>query len=114
MGYNISETTGATGSGTSGVDTWTFDVGLTGADVTTVSGDFNEVPIGGGVWSEASRGYEFHVTSGSEFGDLEYNPWTGEFEFFGYPVHAMKPKERAKLHSNTSGSCSRAITCSTT
>ena len=23
--------------------------------------------------------------------------WTGEFEFFGYPVHAMKPKERAKL-----------------
>lgn len=81
MGYNISETTGATGSGTSGVDTWTFDVGLTGADVTTVSGDFNEVPIGGGGWSEASRGYEFHVTSGSEFGDLEYNPWTGEFEF---------------------------------
>ena len=29
--------------------------------------------------------------------------WTGEFEFAGYPVHAMKPKQRAKLHKQYIG-----------
>ena len=29
--------------------------------------------------------------------------WTGEFEFAGYPVHAMKPKHRAKLHKQYIG-----------
>ena len=29
--------------------------------------------------------------------------WTGEFEFHGYAVHAMKPKERAKLHKQYIG-----------
>lgn len=29
--------------------------------------------------------------------------WTGEFEFQGYPVHAMKLKERAKLHKQFIG-----------
>ncbi len=29
--------------------------------------------------------------------------WRGEFEFLGYPVHAMKPKERAKLHKQNIG-----------
>ena len=29
--------------------------------------------------------------------------WTGEFEFAGYPVHAMKPKARAKLHKQYIG-----------
>ena len=81
MGYNISETTGATGGGTSGIDTWTFDVALTGADVTTVSGDFDEVPMMGGGASEATQGYTFTVTQGGEYGDLEYDPATGEFEF---------------------------------
>jgi VCBS repeat-containing protein len=81
VGYNISETTGATGGGTSGIDTWTFDVALTGADVTTVSGDFDEVPMMGGGASEATQGYTFTVTQGGEYGDLEYDPATGEFEF---------------------------------
>lgn len=83
MGYNlnISETTGSTGGGTSGVDTWTFNVDLTGADITTVSGDFDEVPIGGGGTSEANFGYSFSVTQGGQFGDLEFNATTGEFEF---------------------------------
>jgi len=81
VGYNISETTGATGGGTSGIDTWTFNVDLTGADVTTVSGDFDEVPIGGGGASEATQGYTFTVTQGGQYGDLEFNPATGEFEF---------------------------------
>lgn len=30
--------------------------------------------------------------------------WKGEFEFAGYPVHAMKAKERAKLHKQYIGS----------
>ncbi|MDA1093595.1 MAG: ABC transporter ATP-binding protein [Acidobacteria bacterium] len=29
--------------------------------------------------------------------------WTGEFEFAGYAVHAMKPKDRAKLHKQYIG-----------
>jgi len=29
--------------------------------------------------------------------------WSGEFEFHGYAVHAMKPKERAKLHKQYIG-----------
>lgn len=81
MGYNISEVTGATGGGTSGLDTWTFDVALNGNDVTTVSGDFDEVPLGGGGASESNQGYEFSVTSGDEYGDLTYNATTGEFTF---------------------------------
>jgi putative ABC transport system ATP-binding protein len=29
--------------------------------------------------------------------------WTGEFEFFGHPVHRMKPKERAELNKKHIG-----------
>lgn len=81
MGYNISEVTGATGGGTAGLDTWTFDVALNGSGVTTVTGDFDEVPLGGGGSSEATGGYSFTVTSGSEYGDLEFDESTGEFTF---------------------------------
>lgn len=81
MGYNISEVTGSTGSGSAGLNTWTFDVALNGNDVTTVSGDFDEVPIGGGGASEANQGYDFSVTSGDEYGDLTFDATTGEFTF---------------------------------
>lgn len=81
MGYNISEVTGATGGGTSGLDTWTFDVAINGSDVTTVSGDFDEIPLGGGSGSESNRGYDFSVTSGDEYGDLTFDETTGEFTF---------------------------------
>lgn len=81
MGYNISEVTGATGGGTLGLDTWTFDVTLNGTGVTVVSGDFDEVPIGGGPSSEADQGYDFVIDSGSEFGSLSFNATTGEFTF---------------------------------
>ncbi|MDR9393362.1 MAG: Hint domain-containing protein [Roseovarius sp.] len=81
MGYNISEVTGATGGGTGGLDTWTFDVALNGSAVTTVSGDFDEVPIGGGPGGEAAAGYDFSVTSGGAFGTLAADPTTGAFTF---------------------------------
>ncbi|WP_460275500.1 Hint domain-containing protein [Celeribacter sp. ULVN23_4] len=79
--YNISEVTGATGSGSSNVDIWTFDVNLDEGDVTTVSGDFDVVPIGSTSSSEASSGYSFTVTSGSQYGELVYDSTTGEFTF---------------------------------
>lgn len=81
MGYNISEVTGATGGGTAGLDTWTFDVALFQTDVTTVSGDFDEVPLGGGGTSEATGGYSFTVTGGGAFGTLSFNATTGAFTF---------------------------------
>lgn len=81
MGYNISEVTGTTGGGTAGLDTWTFDVALNGTGVTTVSGDFDEVPIGGGAPGEATGGYAFSVTSGGAFGNLSFDAATGAFTF---------------------------------
>lgn len=81
MGYNIEEVTGATGGGLGGLDTWTFDVTLNGTGTTTVSGDFDEVPLGGGASSEADQGYSFVVQSGGAYGTLIPNNTTGEFTF---------------------------------
>lgn len=78
MGYNISEVSGAGG----GVSDWTFDVTLNGTSITTVSGDFDEVPLfGGGGASEADEGYTFSIQSGSSFGSLTGNATTGTFTF---------------------------------
>jgi ABC-type lipoprotein export system ATPase subunit len=38
----------------------------------------------------------------SIFGMLD-SAWTGEFEFFGHPVHKMKPKERVELNKKYIG-----------
>ncbi len=81
VGYNLSEVTGSTGGGIGGLDTWTFDVTLNGTGITTVSGDFDEVPIGGGPSSEPSDGYSFTVNSGGAFGNLSFDAVTGEFTF---------------------------------
>lgn len=81
MGFNIQEVTGATGGGLAGLDTWTFDVTLNGTGITTVSGDFDAVPIGGGTPSEAVEGYGFVVQSGGAYGSLISNDITGEFTF---------------------------------
>jgi len=77
VGYNISEVSGAGG----GVNAWTFDVTLNGTGVTTVSGDFDEVPLGGGTPSESDQGYSFTVESGGAYGTLSFNATTGEFTF---------------------------------
>lgn len=81
MGYNISETTGAVGGGTAGLDTWTFTVDFSTGGATTVSGDFDEVPIGGGPPSEADGGYSFGALNTNAFGSLNTDTTTGEFTF---------------------------------
>ncbi len=82
MGYNISETTGASGGGSAGLDTWTLNVTLNGTGVTTVSGDFDEIPLGGGGATEASNGYSVGAPSTSDFGTItSFNAADGTFTF---------------------------------
>ena len=40
--------------------------------------------------------------------------WSGEYFFMGQPIHALPPRSARRCRSATSGSSSRAITCSTT
>ena len=40
--------------------------------------------------------------------------WTGEYYFMDQPVHRLSPNSVRNCTRNTSASCSRAITCSTT
>jgi hypothetical protein len=82
MGYNISETTGSTGGGTAGLDTWTFQLALDGSNPTGVSGDFAEIPIGGGTPTEPSNGYSFGSLSTTQYGTLTFtDTTTGQFTF---------------------------------
>ncbi|MFN3145078.1 MAG: Hint domain-containing protein [Paracoccaceae bacterium] len=79
MGYNISEVSGGS---TGGVSDWFFEATLNGTSVTTVSGDFDEVPLfGGGGPSESDQGYDFVITSGDAYGDIVFDAVTGEFTF---------------------------------
>ncbi|NNL19122.1 MAG: Hint domain-containing protein [Boseongicola sp.] len=78
MAYNISETTGAVGSGTAGLDTWTFTADLSDPSVTVVEGDF-DVTLGGS--GEAPDGYVFGPLSSSAFGTLSFNTTDGTFTF---------------------------------
>ena len=79
MGYNISEVSGTFTSG-SGVDDWTFDADLADPAVTTVSGDFDVVPLFGGAPGEADS-YAFSPLSTTAWGTLSFNATTGEFTF---------------------------------
>lgn len=80
MAYNISETSGnSTGSGTSGLDVWTFDAAL--SDV-TVTGNFDEDTNNDGVGNgETPGGYSFSALSTSAYGTLSFNTSTGQFTF---------------------------------
>lgn len=80
MGYNISEVTGAQGSGTLGADIWTFTLDL-GAGVTTVSGDFDVAPLLGGGGGEAADGYSFSALDQAGLGTLSTNAADGTFTF---------------------------------
>ena len=79
MAYNISEVTGFTGSGTAGLDIWTFNA--TFADL-TVTGDFDEDTnldiLGDG---EPGNGYTFSALSTTAYGTLSFNTTTGQFTF---------------------------------
>ncbi|MBN2906003.1 MAG: Hint domain-containing protein [Rhodobacteraceae bacterium] len=77
MGYNISEVSGATG----GVSDWEFTLDLS-AGTTTISGDFDVVPLlGGGGASEATDGYVFSALDRPDLGTLSWNGTTGQFTF---------------------------------
>ncbi|MFC3613486.1 Hint domain-containing protein [Lutimaribacter marinistellae] len=80
MGYNISD---VGGEATGGVDVWeaTLDLNLSGA--TTVSGDFDVVPLigGGGSIGDATNGYVFSGLSNPALGTLSTNSTTGEYTF---------------------------------
>ena len=82
MAYNISDVSGTSvGSGTSNADIWTFTADLDNPAVTTVSGDFDVVPIGGGASGEATNGYTFGPLSTTQWGTLSFNTVTGTFTF---------------------------------
>lgn len=82
MGYNIGEVSGGSvGSGTFSADIWTFTADLDTPSVTTVSGNFNVVPLGGGAQSEATNGYTFTALSTTQWGTLAFNTVTGTFTF---------------------------------
>lgn len=79
MGYNISETSGNT---TGGPSDWDQTLDLTDPSATSVSGDFDEVPLlGGGSPGEASGGYSFSAVDNPGYGTLVTNPVTGEYTF---------------------------------
>ncbi|MEX5728532.1 hypothetical protein Ga0609869_001885 [Rhodovulum iodosum] len=80
MGYNISEVSGAEGGGTLNLDTWTFTLDL-GVGATTISGDFDQVPLGGGASSEATDGYSFSALNQQGLGTLTTNSSDGTFTF---------------------------------
>jgi hypothetical protein len=82
MAYNISEVSGdSVGSGTASADVWTFAADIADPSITTVSGDFDVVPIGGGAQSEATDGYTFGGLSTTQWGTLSFNTVTGTFTF---------------------------------
>jgi len=79
MGYNISDVSGNAGGGASD---WTFTADVTDPTTTTISGDFDMVPLyGGGSPSEATGGYAFSALSASDYGTLSYNTTDGTYTF---------------------------------
>lgn len=79
MGYNISETSGNT---TGGPSDWAQTLDLSDPSATSVSGDFDVVPLfGGGSPSEATDGYVFSAVSNPGYGTLVTNATTGEYTF---------------------------------
>lgn len=79
MGYNISD---VGGEATGGVDEWTATLDLSDPMATTISGDFDVVPLfGGGSPSEATDGYAFSALSDDSFGSLSFNTTDGTYTF---------------------------------
>lgn len=78
MGFNISE---VSGNSTGGLNDWTFTIDLTSPGVTSISGDFDVVPILGGAPSEATDGYTFSALSTTQFGSIVVDETDGTFTF---------------------------------
>jgi len=79
MGYNIED---VSGNSTGGPDQFTFTLDLTVPGASTVTGDFDEVPLfGGGGGGEAPGGYVFSALSNPALGTLAADGTTGQFTF---------------------------------
>lgn len=78
MGYNIED---VSGNSTGGPDQFTFTLDLTVPGASTVTGDFDEVPLFGGGGGEAPGGYSFSALSDPTLGSLAADPVTGQFTF---------------------------------
>lgn len=78
MGYNISD---VGGEATNGVDVWEATLDLNLGNGTTVSGDFDVVPLFGGAPSEATDGYAFSALSNPTFGTLSFDTNDGTYTF---------------------------------
>lgn len=84
MAYNISEVSGnfISTSGGDDPDGWEATVYLNDPSVTVVTGDFDQVAVGGGTSGDAPGSeYTFAAVSGSEWGTLTYNTDDGTFSF---------------------------------
>ncbi len=77
MGYDIQDLGGETGGG---VDIWTATLDLSDPSATTVSGDFDVVPLFGSP-TEATDGYTFSAVSDPTYGTLTYNTTDGTYTF---------------------------------
>jgi hypothetical protein len=79
MAYNISETSGNfSGSGTSGLDVWTFDAELSDG---AVSGNFDQDNNLDGIGDSEANSYSFSAITNPGFGSLVTNTSTGTFTF---------------------------------
>lgn len=79
MGYNISDVGGETAGGP---DVWEATLDLNLGNATTVSGDFDVVPLfGGGSPGEATDGYSFSALSNPTFGTLTFDTTDGTYTF---------------------------------
>ncbi len=82
MAYNIGDVSGnAVGGGTNNIDTWTFTGDLMDSGMTVITGDFNEMDLGGGDLGEAAGGYTFGPLSTTAYGSLSFNTTDGTFSF---------------------------------
>jgi Hint domain-containing protein len=78
MGYNISD---VGGEATGGLSDWVATLDLSLSNATTISGDFDVVPIFGGSNSEATDGYTFSALSNPTLGSLVFNTVDGTYTF---------------------------------
>lgn len=77
MGYNISD---VGGQATGGVDIWTATLDLGDPSATTISGNFEVVPLYGGGSGEAAS-YTFSALSNPSLGTLSFDSSTGQYTF---------------------------------
>ncbi len=80
MGYNIRDVGGETAPSVGGFGDWTATLDLSLSGATTISGDFNVVPLFGAP-GEATDGYVFSALSDPTLGTLVWDAADGTYTF---------------------------------